>query len=177
VIAPPPVLDALSKAGRLAGDRASLGRVGVGVAIRTGAPKPEIGSEAALKAAVLGADAVVFNRASTGQYVEGLLQRLGIADQVAAKVVRVADGAAVFKRLAEGRGGEIGFGAITEIVQEKGHGVELVGPLPSGSQNYTAYAAVPTATAEPGPAAEFMAYLASPEGRRRLAESGVEPVA
>jgi hypothetical protein len=86
VIAPPALLDELTKAGRLdATTPVAVGRVGVGVAVRKGAPKPDVSTVNALKRAILDADSVIYNRASSGLYVEALLQRLGIAEQIQAK--------------------------------------------------------------------------------------------
>ena len=89
VVAPHAALDELAKSGTVDGDaRVSLGRVGVGVVIRDGAPKPDVSTTDALKRAVLDADSVIYNRASSGLYVEGLLQRLGLAEHIQAKTKR-----------------------------------------------------------------------------------------
>src|SRR5689334_13240612 len=78
VIAPPPVLAEFEAAGRLApGSRVELGRVGVGAVVRDGAPLPDVSIPDALKRTLLAADSIVFNRASTGLYLEKLLERLG----------------------------------------------------------------------------------------------------
>src|SRR5208282_3282255 len=89
VIAPPAVLDELAKSGRLDGTtRVLVGRVGVGVAVRNGAPKPDISTTDALKRAIIDADSIIYNRASSGLFVEGLLQRLGLAELIQAKTRR-----------------------------------------------------------------------------------------
>src|SRR5260221_11440188 len=72
VIAPPAALDEFAGAGKVAAERANLGRVGMGVAVRPGAPVPDISSGGALKRSVLAADSVGFNRASSGLYFENL---------------------------------------------------------------------------------------------------------
>jgi molybdate transport system substrate-binding protein len=83
VVAPHAALDELAKSGTVDGNaRVSLGRVGVGVVIRDGAPKPDVSTTDALKRAVLDADSVVYNRASSRLFVEGLLHRLGLAEQI-----------------------------------------------------------------------------------------------
>src|SRR5258708_18466475 len=83
VIAPHAALDELAKSGTVDGTaRVSVGRVGVVVVIRDGAPRPDVSTTDALKRAVLDADAVIYNRASSGLYVEGLLQRLGLAGHI-----------------------------------------------------------------------------------------------
>src|SRR5262249_2485961 len=87
VIAPPAALDELAKFGKIdSAAQITLGRVGVGVVIRDGAPKPDISTTDALKRALLEADSVIYNRASSGLYIEGLLQRLGLAEKIQAKV-------------------------------------------------------------------------------------------
>jgi len=180
VIAPPAVLDALAKAGAIAGPRMPVGKVGIGVAVRPGVPVPEIGDVAALKRELLAADSVVFNRASTGLYVEALLGRLGLADAVNAKASRHPDGASVMKHLLASRvPREIGFGAITEIVLFKDQGLRLVGPLPAEVQNHTSYlasagAAPPAEAARADAAAALLRFLGSPQARIIFAGVGIE---
>jgi molybdate transport system substrate-binding protein len=176
VIAPPAVLDELVKGGRkVAAERVVIGKVGVGVAVREEGPAPKIATVEEFKRAVLEADALVYNQASTGIYIAGLFERLGIAAEVAAKSTRYPDGAAVLDHLAKGKGNEIGFGAITEILECRGRGVKLVGPLPAEIQNYTSYAAAILAEGPARAAAEALVrYLAGPQGKAALAAAGVE---
>jgi molybdate transport system substrate-binding protein len=82
----------------------ALGRVGVGVAVREGAPRPDISSTQALKAALLSADAVVYNTASSGAYVEAMLKKLSVFDKMEGRLVRLFDGNAVMRRLTDGKG-------------------------------------------------------------------------
>jgi molybdate transport system substrate-binding protein len=182
VIAPPGVLDALAKAGEIAGPRVPVGKVGIGVAVRPGVPVPEIGDVAALKRELLAADSVVFNRASTGLYFETLLDRLGLADAVNAKASRHPDGASVMKHLLASRvPREIGFGAITEIVLFKDQGLRLAGPLPAEVQNDTSYLASAAAPkGDPGradAAVTLLRFLASAEARIIFAGVGIEAAA
>jgi molybdate transport system substrate-binding protein len=181
VIAPPAVLDALAQAGAVAGERVAIGRVGIGVAIRPSATAPDISSVETLKQELLSAESVVFNRASTGLYIDVLLQRLGIADAINAKAVRYGDGASVMRHLLAGtKQHEFGFGATTEIALFKGQGLKLVGPLPASVQNYTTYVATLPArpAADPARAAAALAlmrHLASPGARAAFANAGIEP--
>ena len=78
VIAPPAALDEFAGAGKILADRANLGRVGLGVAVRPGAAVPDISSSEALKRSVLAAESIVFNRASSGIYFENLLKKMEI---------------------------------------------------------------------------------------------------
>lgn len=176
VIAPPALIDELAKAGKLDGAaRAAVGRVGVGVVVRDGAAKPDVSSTDALKRALLDAESVVYNKASTGLYLDKLFDRLGVGGQVKAKETRYADGAAVMEHVIRGKGKEIGFGAITEIRLYGGKGAQFVAPLPPEAQNYTSYAAAPSAApANRNGAAAFVKFLASPAARAAFLAKGVE---
>ena len=175
VIAPPAALDEFAGAGKVATDRVNVGRVGLGVAVRPGAALPDISSTEALKRSVLQAESIVFNRASTGIYLEKLLKKLGIYEQVEAKTTRYSDAAAVMEHVLKGQGKEIGFGPVTEILLQREKGLKLVGPLPREVQNYTSYSAVPmTAAANAELARSFVGYLGSPEGRALFVAAGVE---
>ncbi len=176
VIAPPTVIEELAKSGRLDGAaRVAVGRVGVGVVVRGDAAKPDVASPEALKRVLLAADSVVYNKASTGLYLEKLFERLGVAAQVKAKETRYPDGAAVMEHVIHGKGNEIGFGAITEISLYRDKGAQFAGPLPGDAQNYTSYAAAPTAApANRDGAAAFVKFLASPAARASLLAKGVE---
>jgi molybdate transport system substrate-binding protein len=176
VIAPPAVIDELAKAGRLDGaGRAAVGRVGVGMVVRDGAPKPDVSSTEALKRTLLDARSVVYNKASTGLYLEKLFERLGVGAEVRAKETRFPDGASVIEHVIHGAGGEIGFGAITEIALYRDKGAQYIGPLPAGAQNYTSYAAAPAvAPADGADAAAFLKFLGSPAARAAFLAKGVE---
>ena len=175
VIAPSAVLENLAGAGRISNEsRVLLGRVGVGVMVRAGAPEPPIGTVDELRKSLLDATSVVFNRASTGTYLENLFQRLGIGAELERKSIRYPDFAAVLDHMSRGANGEIGFGATTVIVENTQRGVAFVGPLPAEIQNYTAYEAVVVQYGAAGLAArEFIEYLDSPLARSVLAHAGI----
>jgi molybdate transport system substrate-binding protein len=176
VIAPPAVIDALANAGKVDGAaRMSVGRVGIGVVVRDGTPTPDISSAEMLKRALLDARSVVYNKASTGLYLEQLFDRLGVGPEVKAKQVRYPDGAAVIEHIVRGSGNDIGFGAITEIALYRGRGARFVGPLPAGTQNYTSYAAAPSTMPGDGEtAAAFLKFIDSPAARAAFQAQGVE---
>jgi molybdate transport system substrate-binding protein len=158
----------------LADGQLHLGRVGVGVVVRDGAPLPDISSTAALRASLLEAEAVVYNTASSGTYIDGILKKLGVFDQIQGKLVRLWDGTAVMHHLMEGKAKEFGFGGITDILGYRDQGLRLVGPLPAEIQNYANYsAAVITAAPNPNDAKAFMTYLASPDGRALFLANGI----
>jgi molybdate transport system substrate-binding protein len=174
VIAPPAVLDAL--AARLAAEpaqRVPIGSVGLGVAVRPGAPVPDLSSAEAFRRALLEADSLVFNRASTGLYFEGLLKQLGIEAEAAAKTTRYADGASVMEHVLHGRGRELGIGAVTEIVLVRERGLQFVGPLPAALQNLTPYAASATSASPPAEVRDLLRQLASPDATAAYTAAGI----
>jgi len=175
VIAPPAALEEFAGAGKLAAERASLGRVGLGVAVRPGAELPDISSTDALKRSILQADSIVFNRASTGIYLENLLKKMGVYDEILSKTTRYPDAGAVMEHVLKGKGKEIGFGPVTEILLHKDKGLKLVGPLPADVQNYTSYSAAPmTAAANAELARSFVRYLGGAESKGLFVAAGVE---
>jgi len=175
VIAPPAALEEFARDGKLAALRSNVGRVGLGVAVRPGAPVPDVSSTAALERAVLESESLVFNRASTGLYFEGLLKKMGIYEKVAPKTARYDTGAAVMEHLLKGKGREVGVGPITEILQFRDQGLKLVAPLPAEVQNYTSYTAAPHAgSTNADAAAAFVRYLASPAGKAFFTAAGIE---
>jgi molybdate transport system substrate-binding protein len=175
VIAPPSVLDELTTAGNSStADRITVGRIGVGVMVREGAPPPNISTVDKFKHSVLDTESLVYNQASTGIYLERLFDRLGIGARVLTKSTRYADFAAVLDHVSKGKGREIGFGAATVIVENTDRGVKFVGALPAEIQNYTSYvAAMLPHRAGQQPAREFLRYLASPRARSLLAAAGI----
>jgi molybdate transport system substrate-binding protein len=175
VVAPPAVIDEFAKAGKVGQDRANVGRVGMGVAVRPGAPAPDISTPEALKKSVLDADSLVFNRASTGIYLENLLKKMGVYDQVEKKTTRYDDAAAVMEHVLKGKGKEIGFAPITEILLHRDRGLRLVGPLPAEVQNYTSYAAgVMSGAPSAAAAQEFVRYLGTPAAKKVFVAAGIE---
>ena len=174
VIAPPAVIGEFAAASKLAETRAMVGRVGMGVAVRQGAPAPDISTTDALKRSVLEADSLVFNRASTGLYLESLLKKLDVYSQVEGKTTRYADGASVMEHVIKGKGREIGFGALTEILLYKDKGLTLVGPVPADVQNYTSYTAAPLASGQQQALAQqFVSFLSGPVGKPLFVAAGV----
>jgi molybdate transport system substrate-binding protein len=174
VIAPPAVIADFAAASKVGAARSNVGRVGMGVAVRDGAPVPDISSADALKKSVLAAESLVFNRASTGLYLEGLLKKMDVYAQIEGKTTRYADGASVLEHVIKGKGTEIGFGAMTEILLYTGKGLKLVGPLPADIQNYTSYTAAPLASGQQQALAQqFVAFLSGPVGKPLFVAAGV----
>lgn len=176
LVAPVPHMTDYARDGRIvAGTEVVVGSVTAGVAVRKGTPKPDLSSVESFRQALLAADAVIYNTASSGQFVEGMIEGLGLAGALAGKTERVPTGTAVMVRLAEGTAAsEIGFGQITEIRRFEDV-VTVVGPLPVEIGKKTTYAAGLLAGAAAFEAARaLLDFLASPEARRICAEAGLE---
>jgi molybdate transport system substrate-binding protein len=109
---------------------------------------------------------------ATGNYFATVLERLGIADAVKAKVTRAAP-ADVVTRIVQGKGNDLGVGTITLILKDKR--LKLVGPLPGELQSYLVYAAAVTTNAQsPEAGMDFIRFLASPSARAAFAAAGAE---
>ncbi len=171
LIAPVGLINELVTTGRLTSERATLGRVGAGVVVRAGAPEPDIADVAALRRAVEAAQALVFNRASTGLHMDRLFESLGVTATVTPRALRFATGAEVLERLRTGQGAELGFAAITEIRMVPA--LRYLGPLPAEAQNYTTYAVALLPQAAPV-AADLLRHLTSPATRALMQAAGVE---
>jgi molybdate transport system substrate-binding protein len=176
LIAPVSVIDRAAKAGRIVTETARpLARVGVGITVRRGAEPPDASSVEALEAALIAADSVVYNQASTGQYLEGLFGRMGILERLKPKTTRYGSAAQVLEHVIAGSGNEIGFGPITEIKSFESKGAVLVAPLPRAVQHFTTYVAVVlTQAASRERAQAFIEYLTSASAREIFAETGAQ---
>jgi molybdate transport system substrate-binding protein len=169
---PRPELDALAAMGAIApGTQTDIARSTVGLAVRQGAPKPDISTVEALKHALLAARSIGYSDGPSGAYVTGLLQRLGIAEEVRAKT-RLTSGP-VAELVAAGEA-EVGMQQIVAILPVKG--AELVGPLPAELQSVIVYAAaMAAAAANPDAAAAFIGFMTAPEAVRIIRAKGLEP--
>jgi molybdate transport system substrate-binding protein len=172
-----PAVEDVVRAGRLAA-KVDLVRSGVGVGVRAGSPRPDLSSAEAFKRTLLAAKSVAYidpkAGGSSGIYVDGLLQRLGIADQVRAKAVLV-QGGAVAEHVADGEA-EIGVHQISEILPVAG--VTLVGPLPADIQNFTVYAAgLGTAAKDQALAKGFVEFLTGAHAIPIIKAKGMQPAA
>jgi molybdate transport system substrate-binding protein len=172
----PAAVDNLTQKGKLAdGSKTVLARVGVGVMVKAGAPAPDISTVEAFKRALINAKSVAYidpaSGGSSGIYVAGLLDKLGIANDVKPKA-KLKQGGYVADLIKSGEA-EIGIHQISEIVPVKE--VTLVGPLPAEIQNYTTYAAGVSATAKDGEAAKaLIKVLAGPSAAAVLKEKGMD---
>jgi molybdate transport system substrate-binding protein len=173
----PPVLDALIKQGKIVADtRADVGRAGLGVAVRAGAPKPDISTVEAFKRTMLNAKSLMYTDpkagGASGVHFAKVIERLGIADQVNAKA-KLNSGGFNAEFVARGEI-ELGIQQVSEIVPVKG--AELAGLFPEELQNVTTFAAaVCTNAPEPDAAAGLLRFLKSPAAVRVIEANGMEP--
>ncbi len=157
------------------GTRVDLARVGMGVAVKQGAPLPDISSTEAFKRTLLAARSIVYNDpaigATSGIHFASVLQRLGIADAVKDKTVLWKGGYAA-EALVSGQA-EICVHQISEILPVKG--VALVGPLPKDLQKVTVYSAGLAAKSTSADAARtFLAFIARPAFKAKFAAAGLD---
>ena len=168
-------IDDLAKAGHLvAGSRVDLARSSIGIAVRAGAPKPDIASVDALRRALLAAKSVAYSASVSGVYVSTeLFQRLGIAAEMRSKSRKV-EGEPVGAVVARGEA-ELGFQQISELRPVPG--VEVVGPLPADVQRDTVFSAATGArSANPAGGRALIAFLSSPAAATAIAKSGMDPI-
>ena len=169
---------ALDKAGLFVpGSIRNLGRTRTGVVIREGAPKPDISTADAFKRALLNAKAVSYSDpkggGSSGTFFVGLLERLGIADEVNKKAVLKKRGFEVARAVVDGEA-DIGTTFISEILTIKG--AVVAGPLPGELDNPNLYTgAIHKDAAQQDAAIALLAALSDPAGRSRWTAAGLEP--
>ena len=176
LLSPPAALAQAAKDGKIVAEsRVPVGRVGGGIIVRAAAAAPDVATVDAFRQALLAADSIVYNTASTGLYLDKLFGDMGILEQLKPKSTRYPDGASVMEHVIKGKGNEIGFGAITEIRMYETRGLKLVGPLPAAVQNYTSYeAAMMTGAPAADAARAVLQQLASPAGKAAFVAGGVE---
>jgi len=156
------------------GTRVDLARAFIAVAVRAGAPKPDISTLESLKRTLLAAKSIAYSGSVSGVYVSTeLFQRLGIADAIRSKCIRV-DTEMVGTVVARGDA-EIGFQQLSELLPIAG--IEILGPIPQEVQKITTFSGgVAVNSKEPEIAKQFLQFLASPEAAATIKKSGLEPV-
>ena len=166
-------LDELIKQGHLAaGSRVDLARCGIGVAVRAGAPKPDIGSADALKRTLLAAKTVGYTSGPSGVYMGGLIERMGIAADIKPKFRSVPSGGTIGTIVASGDC-EIGFQQISELVHIKG--IDYVGPLPAEVQRVTIFSTgIPVGAKNPDGAKKLVKFLTTPAAAAEMGKHGLE---
>ncbi len=167
-------LEELVKLGKVVpGSRVDLARSGVGVAVRAGAPRPDISSGEALKRALLAAKSIAYSSGPSGTYLAGLFQRMGIADEIKGKLKQAPPGVAVGDYIARGDA-EIGFQQVSELLPVAG--IDYIGPLPADIQTITVFAGgIHTGAKEPGAAKAWFQFFTAPSSAPVLNKHGMEP--
>ena len=177
IIASAPLMAELEQTGKITpGSRVDLGRVGVGVVVRDGAPVPDIATPEAFKQALIDAKSIAYtDPAAGGTSVTHLMKvadGFGIRDTVTRKGVYATGGADAAEKVAKGEA-EIAIVIISDIHAK---GAKLGAPLPGPLQLYTVYAAaIPASSKEPEHARAFIAALTGPALRQRWLAAGWEP--
>jgi molybdate transport system substrate-binding protein len=169
-----PAVDDFIKAGKIVpGSRVDLAKSGVGVGVRAGAPKPDIGSTEALKKALLAAKSIGYSTGPSGVYVVGLFRRLGIADQIKSKLKQTATGVFVGSIVASGEA-EIGIQQVSELSHFDG--VDYVGPLPADVQEITVFSSgIQVGAKERDAANAWVKFLTAPAAAPAFKKRGLEP--
>jgi molybdate transport system substrate-binding protein len=165
----------LVKQGKVDGaSRAAIARSGVGIGIKKGAPRSDIATPDALKRTLLDAKSIAWAKeGQSGIYFAGLLERMGIAEQMKPKVVPAANGAEVGKLVVEGKS-QYGVILVNELMAVPG--VEVLGPLPAELQSYTAFhGAASTSSKNAAAAWALSKFLTVPAARAVFKAKGQEP--
>jgi molybdate transport system substrate-binding protein len=175
VVTTPATIDDLVAAGKVtANTRVDFVRSGAGVAVRAGAPKPDVSTPVAFKNALLAAKSVGYSQGPSGVHFMSVLTQLGIAELIKAKGVVPPLGQRVGTLIAKGDA-EIGVQQITELLQIPG--IDFVGPLPLELQANIVYAtAIPTSIKERNAAIAFIKFLSSEPALPVIKKMGLEPV-
>ena len=167
-------IDKLMQSGKLvAGSRVDLANAGIAAAVRDGAPRPDISSGETLKRALLAANSIGYSTGPSGVYLEGLFQRLGIAETIKSRIKVSPPGVFVGTLIVKGEV-EIGFQQMSELLPISGIGV--IGHLSSDAQKITTFSAgrhVGAKAIEAG--AALIKFLKAPEGHALIRRKGLEP--
>jgi molybdate transport system substrate-binding protein len=167
-------IDKLIAAGRvLADSKVDLVHSGVAVAVQAGAPRPDIGSEAAVRAAVLAARSVSYSTGPSGVALANLFARWGIADQLQDRLVTPPPGVPVGALVASGAV-ELGFQQYSELINLGG--LDVLGPLPADIQITTTFSAgVCAGSIQPDAVRALLAFMASPAAADAKRRQGMDP--
>ena len=148
-------------------------RSGVAIAVRAGAPRPDVSTEAAVRQAVLAARSLSYSTGPSGVRLNRLFERWGIADAIKGRIVQAPPGVPVGSLVADGRV-ELGFQQLSELLNLPG--IDVLGPLPPAIQIITTFSGGVTVTCQrPEAARAMLAYMASPAAAEAKRRQGMEP--
>jgi molybdate transport system substrate-binding protein len=166
-------LDELIKQGKVsAGSRVDLAKSGIGVAVRAGAPRPDISTTEALKRALLAAKTVGYTSGPSGVYMGSLIERMGIAAEIKPKFRSVPSGGTIGTIIANGEC-EIGFQQVSELVHIKG--VDMIGPLPADVQYVTIFSSgIQAGATNPDGARALVRFLTAPAAHATIKAAGLQ---
>jgi molybdate transport system substrate-binding protein len=166
-------IDKLIAEGKLlAGSRVDLVKSGIAVAVRAGAPRPDIATEEAVKRAVLAAQTLSYSTGPSGVYLEKMFERWGIYADIKSRIVVPPPGVPVGSLVASGRV-ELGFQQLSEL--QNLAGIQVVGPLPPAIQSITVFSGAISATsADVASARALLAYMAEPAATSLKQKHGMD---
>jgi molybdate transport system substrate-binding protein len=145
----------------------------VAIAIRSGAPRPDVSTEAAVKAAVEAASSLSYSTGPSGVYLEKLFARWGILESVRPRIIVPPPGIAVGSLVAGGQAA-LGFQQLSELLNVAG--IEVLGPLPAAIQTITTFSAgISMRCQQPQLAAQLLAYMCQPAASAVKQRYGMEP--
>jgi molybdate transport system substrate-binding protein len=167
-------IDELISLGKIVpGSRVDLMKSGVGVAVRAGTQGPDISSGEALKRTLLSAKSIAYSTGPSGVYLDGLFQRMGIANELKPKLKQPPSGGSVAEMIARGEA-DIGFQQVSELVHAAG--IDYLGPLPPDVQQITVFSSGISISAKESVAAKALVmHLKSPAAAPIITKSGMEP--
>jgi molybdate transport system substrate-binding protein len=167
-------LNKLAASGRVdPASRVDLARSGIAVAVAAGQPRPDVGSDAALRQAVLGARSIGYSTGPSGTHLTKLFERWGIADIIAPRIVQAPPGVPVGALVARGDVA-LGFQQLSELIHLPG--IDVLGALPAESQSTTVFAAAAcTATEQPEAVRALLSFFTSRDADAAKSRNGMEP--
>jgi molybdate transport system substrate-binding protein len=167
-------IEQLTVAGKIvAGSRVDLVKSGVSIAVQSGAPRPDIGTEEAVKQAVLGARSISYSTGPSGVHLARLFERWGIAEQIKDRIVQAPPGVPVGSLVAQGEVA-LGFQQLSELIHLPG--IEVLGPLPDAIQIITTFSAGLATTSTQAEAVRAMlAFMVSPAAAAAKLRNGMAP--
>jgi molybdate transport system substrate-binding protein len=173
IIMSAPEMDELIRQGKVRpGSRVDIATSGIGVAVRAGAPRPDISSAEALKRTLLAAKTVGYTSGPSGVYMGQLIERMGIASEIKPKFRSVPSGGTIGTIVASGDC-EIGFQQVSELVHIKG--VDMIGPLPAEVQRVTVFSTgIHAGAKRPDAAKALVRFLTAAPAHAVIKAAGLE---